>query len=50
MPATLELSRADYFSACALIGALAAQKTEPDIEWTMDWAVKVGAAMAKKSR
>lgn len=50
VPATLDLDLEGYYTAAAVIGLLAAQKKEPDMDWALDWAVEFGEKMAKKVR
>lgn len=50
VPATLDLTLDEYFAATALMGLLAAQKDEPDPSWACEWALDMGALMAKAAR
>jgi len=50
VPASLALSLEEYFAAAALMGLLAAQQGEPDMEWCAEWALKMGRELAAKAR
>ena len=50
VPATLELTKAEYFAAASLIGLLASQRKEPNQEWARKWAYEMGEKMARSSR
>ena len=50
VPASLDLSLEQYYAACALVGLLGSQATEPDQEWAAEWACCMGELMAKKCR
>ena len=50
VPATLHLTREEYFAAAALIGLLASQGKEPDQEWAREWAHRMGRKMAGPRR
>lgn len=50
VPATLDLTLEEYFSAGALIGILSSQAEEPNQRWACDWSFQMGRAMAKEAR
>lgn len=50
MPATLDLTLDEYFTATALMGLLASQSEEPNQRWACDWSFKMGHTMAKEAR
>lgn len=50
VPATLNLTLAEYFSAAAVIGLLAAQHEEPPKDWISTWALDFGQHMAAEAR
>ena len=50
VPATLMLSIEEYYAAAALMGLLAAQEGEPDMDWCAEWAWKMGRQLAATTR
>lgn len=50
VPATLELSLEEYFTATALMGLLASQSEEPNQRWCCNWSFKMGRTMATEAR
>lgn len=50
VPASLDLTLEEYYTATALMGILSAQEHEPDIEWAAKWAADMGAAQAREMR
>lgn len=50
VPATLDLSLDEYFTAGALLGLLASQVDEPNRKWCRDWSFDMGLMMAKEAR
>jgi len=50
VPATLDLTLDEYFTATSLMGLLASQGEEPDLQWCRDWSFKMGRAMAVEAR
>ncbi len=50
VPATLDLTLDEYFTATSLMGLLASQNDEPDLQWCRDWSFKMGRAMATEAR
>lgn len=50
VPATMDITLEEYFSAAAVMGLLAAQIDQPDPEWASEWALKFGTLMAEKAR
>jgi hypothetical protein len=49
VPATLDLTLDDYFTATSLMGLLASQAEEPDRKWVCDWSFKMGRTMAREA-
>jgi hypothetical protein len=49
VPATLELNLSEYYGGCIVIGMLAAQGAQPDMDWIMDQALENGEKMARKA-
>jgi hypothetical protein len=50
VPATLDLTLDEYFTATSLMGLLASQVDEPDPKWCRDWSFRMGRAMAVEAR
>ncbi len=50
VPATLELTLDEYFTATSLMGLLASQSEEPNQRWCCDWSFKMGHTMAREAR
>lgn len=50
VPATLDLTLDEYFTATSLMGLLASQAEEPDRQWCCDWSFKMGKTMAREAR
>jgi hypothetical protein len=50
VPATLHINLAQYYAACALIGLTSSQQKEPNKEWAANWAIHMGAIMARKAK
>lgn len=50
VPAALDLTLEEYFSAGALIGILSSQAEEPDQQWCRDWSFRLGEKMAAEAR
>lgn len=50
VPASLQLTLAEYYAAAATIGLLAAQDVEPDPEWAAKWSLDFGARMAREAQ
>jgi hypothetical protein len=48
--ATIHLRLEDYYTSSILIGALAAQDDEPDIERLKAWSLEQGEDLAKAAR
>lgn len=49
VPASLQLTLAEYFTAAAAIGLLSAQPSEPDRDWLLDKAFDYGDEMARRA-
>jgi hypothetical protein len=49
VPATLDITLDEYFTATTLMGLLASQDEEPDPQWACDWSFKMGRRMAAKA-
>jgi hypothetical protein len=47
VPSTLDLRLDEYYAAASLMGLLAASTEEPDQKWACEWAVEMGARMAR---
>lgn len=47
---TPEICLEDHYAAAALIGLLAAQHSEPPIEWAQEWALTIGEKMAREAK
>jgi hypothetical protein len=50
VPATLHLTLDAYYAGCALIGILAAQTEQPNIDWASETAIEQGRNIAQKVR
>jgi len=50
VPATLDITLDEYFTATSLMGLLAGQIEEPSHKWCRDWSFKMGAMMASFAR
>lgn len=50
LPASLDIQLHEYFAAAGVIGLLAAQGEEPDVEWAIKWSLKFGEKMAAQAR
>lgn len=50
VPATLNLTLEEYFTATSLMGLIASQSEEPDQRWCCDWSLKMGRLMAREAR
>ncbi len=50
VPATLHLNLEQYYTACALIGLLSSQASEPNREWVANWSCDVGQAVALEAK
>jgi hypothetical protein len=50
VPATLDLTLEEYFTATSLMGILASQVDEPDPKWCRDWSFRMGRTMAAEAR
>jgi hypothetical protein len=50
VPATLDLTLDEYFTATSLMGLLASQSQEPDKQWCRDWSFHMGRQMAAEAR
>lgn len=50
VPATLDLTLDDYFTATSLMGLIASQDEEPNQQWCRDWSFKMGRMMAAEAR
>lgn len=50
VPATLDLTLDEYFTATSLMGLLASQMDEPNQRWCCDWSFKMGRLMAREAR
>ncbi len=50
VPATLDLTLDEYFTATSLMGLLASQVDEPNQRWCCDWSFKMGRAMATEAK
>jgi hypothetical protein len=46
VPASLHITREEYFAAAAMMGLLASQGKEPNKEWVRQWAYEMGHKMA----
>jgi hypothetical protein len=49
VPSTMDLRLDEYFAGAALIGVLASQGEEPDVEWACQWAWDMGHKMARQA-
>jgi hypothetical protein len=49
VPATLDLTLDEYFTAATLMGLVASQIEEPNQQWCRDWSFTMGAAMAREA-
>lgn len=49
-PATLNLSLEQYYAACAAVGLLSAQTSEPDQDSAVRWSVEFGEKLANATR
>lgn len=49
VPATLQLTLPEYFTAAATIGLLAAQSEEPDPEWLAERSLDYGYEIARQA-
>jgi hypothetical protein len=45
----MDLRLDEYFAGAALIGVLASQGEEPDVEWACQWAWDMGHKMARQA-
>ncbi len=50
VPATLHLNLEQYYTACALIGLLSSQSSEPNRDWVAGWSCDVGQAVAAEAK
>ncbi len=50
VPATLDLTLDEYFTATSLMGLIASQTEEPNQHWCRDWSFKMGRTMAREAR
>jgi hypothetical protein len=50
VPATLQISLDEYFTATSLMGLLSSQAAEPDQAWCCDWSFGMGEKMAREAR
>jgi len=50
VPATLDITLDEYFTATSLMGLLASQVDEPDPKWCRDWSFRMGRTMAAEAR
>lgn len=50
VPATLDITLPEYFTAAAAIGLLASQGEEPDQKWVCRWSFGLGARMAAEAK
>lgn len=50
VPATLNLTLDEYFTATSLVGLLSSQTQEPNQRWCCDWSFKMGDTMARAAR
>lgn len=50
VPATLDLTLAEYYAAAGVIGLLSAQLEEPDPEWAVKWSLDFGEKMAAAAK
>jgi hypothetical protein len=50
VPATLELTLDEYFTATSLMGLIASQVEEPNRRWCRDWSFEMGTMMAKEAQ
>ncbi len=50
VPATLDLTLDEYFTATSLMGLLASQVEEPDRKWACEWSFRMGHKMAIEAR
>ncbi len=50
VPATLHINLEQYYTACALIGLLSSQASEPNREWVANWSCDVGQAVAVEAK
>lgn len=48
LPATLHLTLEAYYTGCAMIGILAAQTEQPDLDWVSNLAIAQGTNTAAK--
>jgi hypothetical protein len=49
VPATLHLTLDEYFAAASVMGLLASQVEEPDLQWCANWSLKMGRKMASEA-
>jgi hypothetical protein len=49
VPATLDITLDEYFTAASIMGLLASQVAEPDRQWCCDWSFKMGRTMAREA-
>ncbi len=50
VPATLELSLDEYYTAASLLGLISSQAEEPNQDWCRDWSFSMGSKMATEAR